>query len=88
MVAERFETVEFALVVEYIAPVPAAIAATASASHDGADAVRWSHAARQMQHQEQQAREAQTQQGALPNGGSEMRSQQLIMKGFDKIEVF
>ena len=43
---------------------------------------------RQMQHQEQQAREAQTQQGAPPSGGNERQSQQLIMKGFDKIEVF
>ena len=43
---------------------------------------------RQMQHQEQQAHEAQTQQGAPPSGGNERRSQQLIMKGFDKIEVF
>ena len=43
---------------------------------------------RQMQHQEQQAHEAQTQQGASLNGGNERQSQQLIMKGFDKIEVF
>ena len=43
---------------------------------------------RQMQHQEQQAHEAQTQQGAPPSGGNERQSQQLIMKGFDKIEVF
>ena len=43
---------------------------------------------RQMQHQEQQAREAQTQQGVPPSGGNERQSQQLIMKGFDKIEVF
>ena len=43
---------------------------------------------RQMQHQEQQAREAQTQQGAPRSGGNERQSQQLIMKGFDKIEVF
>ena len=43
---------------------------------------------RQMQHQEQQAHEAQTQQGAPPSGGNERLSQQLIMKGFDKIEVF
>ena len=42
---------------------------------------------RQMQHQ-QQAHEAQTQQGAPPSGGNERQSQQLIMKGFDKIEVF
>ena len=43
---------------------------------------------RQMQHQEQQAHEAQTQQGAPPSGGNERQSQHLIMKGFDKIEVF
>ena len=43
---------------------------------------------RQMQHQEQQAHEAQTQQGAPPSGGNERQSQQLIMNGFDKIEVF
>ena len=43
---------------------------------------------RQMQHQGQQAHEAQTQQGAPPSGGNERQSQQLIMKGFDKIEVF
>ena len=43
---------------------------------------------RQMQHQEQQAHEAQTQQGAPPSGGNERQSQQLIMKGCDKIEVF
>ena len=43
---------------------------------------------RQTQHQEQQAHEAQTQQGALPSGGNEKQSQQLIMKGFDRIEVF
>ena len=43
---------------------------------------------RQMQHQEQQAREAQTQQGAPPSGGNERQSQQLIMKGFDEIELF
>ena len=41
-----------------------------------------------MQHQEQQAHEEQTQQGAPPSGGNERQSQQLIMKGFDKIEVF
>ena len=41
-----------------------------------------------MQHQEQQAHEAQTQQSAPPSGGNERHSQQLIMKGFDKIEVF
>ena len=41
-----------------------------------------------VQHQEQQAHEAQTQQGAPPSGGNERQSQQLIMKGFDKIEVF
>ena len=40
---------------------------------------------RQMQHQEQQA---QTQQGAPPSGGNERQSLQLIMKGFDIIEVF
>ena len=43
---------------------------------------------RQMQHQEQQAHEAQTQQGAPPSGGNERQSQQLIMKGFGKIELF
>ena len=43
---------------------------------------------RQMQHQEQQAHEAQTQQVAPPSGGNERQSQQLIMKEFDKIEVF
>ena len=43
---------------------------------------------RQMQHREQQAHEAQTQQGASPSGGNEWLSQQSIMKGFDKIEVF
>ena len=43
---------------------------------------------RQVQHEEQQAREAQTQQGAPLSGGNERQSQQLIMKGFDKIEVF
>ena len=43
---------------------------------------------RQMQHQEQQAHEAQTQQGAPPSDGNERQSQELIMKGFDKIEVF
>ena len=43
---------------------------------------------RQMQHQEQQAHEAQTQQGAPPSGGNERQSQQLFMKGFDKIEIF
>ena len=43
---------------------------------------------RQMQHQEQQAHEAQTQQGASLNGGNERQSQQLILKGFDNIEVF
>ena len=43
---------------------------------------------RQMQHQEQQAHEAQKQQGAPPSGGNERQSQQLIMQGFDKIEVF
>ena len=43
---------------------------------------------RRMQHQEQQAHEAQTQQGAPPSGGNERQSQQLLMKGFDKIEVF
>ena len=42
---------------------------------------------RQMQHQEQQAHEAQTQHGAPPSGGNERQSQQLIMKGFDEIEV-
>ena len=36
---------------------------------------------RQMQHQEQQ-------EGAPPSGGNERQSQQVIMKGFDKIEVF
>ena len=41
-----------------------------------------------MQHQEQTAHEAQTQQGAPSSGGNERQSQQLIMKGFDKIEVF
>ena len=41
-----------------------------------------------MQHQEQLAHEAQTQQGAPPSGGHERQSQQLTMKGFDKIEVF
>ena len=43
---------------------------------------------RQMQHQEQQAHEAQTQQRAPPSGGNERQSQQLIMKGFYKIDVF
>ena len=43
---------------------------------------------RQMQHHQQQAHEAQTQQGAPPSGGNERQSQQLNMKGFDKIEVF
>ena len=43
---------------------------------------------RQMQHQEQQAHEAQTQQGAPPSDENQRQSQQLIMKGFDKIEVF
>ena len=43
---------------------------------------------RQMQHQEQQAHEAQTQQGASPSGGNERQTQQLFMKGFDKIEEF
>ena len=43
---------------------------------------------RQTQHQEQQAHEAQTRQGAPPSGGNERQSQQLIMKGFDRIEVF
>ena len=43
---------------------------------------------RQMLHQGQQAHEAQTQQGAPPSGENERQSQQLIMKGFDKIEVF
>ena len=43
---------------------------------------------RQMQHQEQQAHEVQTQQSAPPSGGNERQSQQLVMKGFDKIEVF
>ena len=43
---------------------------------------------RQMQHEKQQAHEAQTQEGAPPSGGNERQSQQLIMKGFDKIGVF
>ena len=43
---------------------------------------------RQMQHQEQQAHEAQTQQGAPPSGGNGRQSQQLIMTGFDVIETF
>ena len=43
---------------------------------------------RQMQCQEQKAHEAQTQQGAPPSGGNERQPQQLIMKGFDQIEVF
>ena len=43
---------------------------------------------RQMQQQEQQAHEAQTQQGAPPSGGNERQSQQVIMKRFDKVQVF
>ena len=43
---------------------------------------------RQMLHQGQQAHEAQTQQGAPPSDENQRQSQQLIMKGFDKIEVF
>ena len=43
---------------------------------------------RQMQHQEQQAHEAQTQQGAPPSSGNGRQSQQLIMKGFGKTDVF
>ena len=43
---------------------------------------------REMQHEEQQAHEAQTQQGAPPSGGNERPSQQLTMKGLDKMEVF
>ena len=43
---------------------------------------------RQMQHQEQQAHEAQMQQGAPSSGGNGRQSQQLIMKGFGKIDVF
>ena len=42
----------------------------------------------QQMRQMQQAHEAQTQQGAPPSGGNERQLQQLIMKGFDKIEVF
>ena len=43
---------------------------------------------RQMQYQELQVHEAQTQQGAPPSGGNGRQSQQLIMKGFGKIDVF
>ena len=42
----------------------------------------------QQQMRQMQALEAQTQQGAPLGGGNERQSQQLIMKGFDKIEVF
>ena len=41
-----------------------------------------------MQHQEQQAHQAQSQQGATPSVGNERESQQLILKGFDDIETF
>ena len=43
---------------------------------------------RQMRHQEQQAHQAQHQQGAPPSVGNERQSQQLILNGFDDVETF
>ena len=45
MVAEPFAIAGLAAAVEYIVPAPVVIAATASASHGGPDAVPRSHAA-------------------------------------------